>query len=285
MKKGSSGIRLVTLIFLNIFIFWLLFNGYEYFLQICLLGAAYDEFIVIVSRASLPKRLCSFLNNMVFCWAASKGLPLLTMALIGSLFLSMISAIIKFEASGKKTIVLSDFHQLVTEMFGLVYISFFYSFSYLLGVESGEDGNWWITYTIICAGLGDAGALIVGKLIGHTKIVPKISPNKTLEGLISCIITSTLSSGPVAWACGFTWTIEEAAILGSLMGISCLIGDLFESILKRSYGVKDTGWLLPGMGGVLDRLDSFLIAFPINYYAWLFYFSQVNSNPINYARS
>ncbi|HZI92935.1 MAG TPA: phosphatidate cytidylyltransferase, partial [Patescibacteria group bacterium] len=114
--------------------------------------------------------------------------------------------------------------------------------------------------------LSDAAAYVFGSLLGRHKLAPMLSPGKTVEGAIGALMVA-VGATLVAkvWffrKLGFT----DALCLGLLMGGAGMIGDLAESLLKRSAGVKDSGWLFPGHGGMLDRADSLLFAAPVLFY-------------------
>jgi phosphatidate cytidylyltransferase len=124
--------------------------------------------------------------------------------------------------------------------------------------------------------LCDAGAYFAGRAWGKRKLAPKISPGKTIEGALGGIVVGTLA----ALACkgvfdlfwpdlsrGMPWAL--AAPIGLLLSTAGMVGDLVESLLKRDAAQKDAGSLLPGMGGVLDRIDSALLAIPVMYYLML----------------
>jgi len=124
----------------------------------------------------------------------------------------------------------------------------------------------------------DAAAYFGGRAYGKRKLAPTISPSKSVEGAVSGVIGGIL--GAVVCKGGFDlfWPVQSAAlswyavgVLALLLSAAGIVGDLIESLLKRDAEVKDTGHLLPGMGGVLDRIDSFLLAIPVMYYAMLFY--------------
>jgi len=117
--------------------------------------------------------------------------------------------------------------------------------------------------------IGDIGAYVVGRLFGRTRIAPSVSPNKTLEGLLGGIVTS----GVLAW---FVLPVidgelfadpKDAAVIAALAALAGFFGDLAESMVKRDLGLKDLGRMLPGHGGVLDRVDALLLALPVGYYA------------------
>jgi len=126
---------------------------------------------------------------------------------------------------------------------------------------------------IVATKMGDTGAYTLGKLFGRRKMCPRLSPGKTWMGALGAVLGATLGAvlwlrlaGPVFATAtpGWTWCLA----FGALMGISGLLGDLCESMLKRDAEVKDSAELLPGMGGVLDLLDSVLLAGPIAYLFW-----------------
>ncbi len=114
--------------------------------------------------------------------------------------------------------------------------------------------------------LADAAAYAVGSLWGRRKLMPAISPGKTLEGALGALVTA-VAAALVARAWFFTrLTLHDAVIVGLLLAIAGMLGDLFESMLKRAAAVKDSGAWFPGHGGMLDRTDSLLFAAPVLFY-------------------
>jgi phosphatidate cytidylyltransferase len=117
----------------------------------------------------------------------------------------------------------------------------------------------------------DTGAYAVGRMIGRHKLIPKVSPGKTVEGAIGGIIASVV----VAWAfgnvlrasaqLGFKWFPWGVIAFGAVISVAAQIGDLFESLIKREAGVKDSSRILPGHGGILDRLDSLFFVLPVSF--------------------
>ena len=112
----------------------------------------------------------------------------------------------------------------------------------------------------------DTGAFFVGKTIGKRPFAPAISPNKTWEGAIGGFIAAILVAFIAAWALDIDVDLPLIVVLGALMGVVGQAGDLFESKLKRLAGVKESGRVLPGHGGVLDRLDSIVFNLELVYY-------------------
>lgn len=116
---------------------------------------------------------------------------------------------------------------------------------------------------------GDIGAYVVGRLVGRTKIAPTVSPNKTWEGLLGGIAVSAATAWFVLPAVDGDLFADplDAAIIAGLSALAGFFGDLTESMVKRDLGLKDLGRMLPGHGGVLDRIDAILFALPVGYYA------------------
>ncbi len=149
-------------------------------------------------------------------------------------------------------------------LFGLVYIGFLFSHLLLLRALP-EGGLWIILLTAITAG-SDTGAYFIGKALGKHKLCPYVSPNKTIEGAAGGLVTAILFS----WLFGL-WLLPSVnsffiLFLAIPLTGAGIVGDLFESIIKRGTNTKDSGKILKGHGGILDRLDSLLFAGPILYY-------------------
>jgi phosphatidate cytidylyltransferase len=125
-----------------------------------------------------------------------------------------------------------------------------------------------LTITLLafgCIWAADIGAFIMGKWLGRTAL-SLISPKKTVEGAIFGILGSIIVAEIGAWYLDWPYWQITGALLGSLIGIVSLLGDLTESMMKRDAGVKDSGQLIPGHGGILDRTDSYVFTAPVVYY-------------------
>ena len=118
---------------------------------------------------------------------------------------------------------------------------------------------------IIATVANDVGALVIGGWLGSRPLAPNISPNKTWEGLFGGAVFSILVSTVVVGSI-HPWSASNAALLGVVVAVVAPIGDLCESLLKRDLRLKDMGTLLPGHGGVLDRVDALLFVLPATYY-------------------
>jgi phosphatidate cytidylyltransferase len=158
-----------------------------------------------------------------------------------------------------------------TTLLGAVYVGMFAGF--LVGVRAMPDmasvprlGPKLLTLFFALVMMTDTGAYYVGRALGRRKLAPRISPKKTIEGAAGGFL-SALAAGPL---CKFTFfpelALKQAFILGAAIGAVSQLGDLAESLMKRGSGVKDSSNLLPGHGGMLDRMDSILFCAPLLYY-------------------
>lgn len=128
----------------------------------------------------------------------------------------------------------------------------------------GPNGHRWLLAALAAVWAADTGAYFAGRYLGRHKLAPRVSPNKTLEGLAGGVVAGTLVSMAFASYAGARgdelWRVALVAAVAVLFSV---IGDLYESLLKRHVGRKDSGTLIPGHGGVLDRIDAVLAALPV----------------------
>jgi phosphatidate cytidylyltransferase len=158
--------------------------------------------------------------------------------------------------------------------FGIFYIALLFSF--LIQIRSLPDGVTLVFFLLFVTWAGDTGAYLTGKTLGKHLLCPRVSPGKTVEGSCGGILFSIA----VALVCQMTFLkhISVPHCLAMAAGINVLnqIGDLSESVIKRFCGVKDSGNILPGHGGMLDRIDSLLFAAPFLFYYALFIDASAN---------
>jgi phosphatidate cytidylyltransferase len=160
-----------------------------------------------------------------------------------------------------------------TTLLGCIYIGWLFSYLVLLHettlpmvvpLQGTTSGEWLVILLLAITSSNDSGALLVGSLIGKHKLAPNISPSKTWEGAVGGVIIASMVSY------GFAVLLHlpnlEILLAGAALATVGLIGDLCESAMKRELGVKDFGMILPGHGGVLDRVDSILFIAPVGYY-------------------
>ncbi|MFA5073113.1 MAG: phosphatidate cytidylyltransferase [Nitrospirota bacterium] len=147
---------------------------------------------------------------------------------------------------------------------GIFYVALLFAFQIM--IRTGVDGKQWLVFLYFIIWASDIGAYAIGLPFGKHRLYEKISPKKSIEGLLGSLAAAV----GMALLCRVWFLpslgIQEAIGISLLLAIAGTIGDLAESLLKRSVGVKDSGGLIPGHGGVLDRMDSILFAGPVLYY-------------------
>ena len=156
---------------------------------------------------------------------------------------------------------------LAVTFFGILWIGLPMVHAVLLR-ELGDHGDGLIIDVLVATFIGDTAAYFGGRIYGRTPLAPVISPNKTVEGFVAGVLGGTLAF----WFAGLyqDWLSgTDALLIGGVVALAAPVGDLFESLVKRDLGVKDTGRLFGAHGGVLDRLDAALFTVVVGYYAAL----------------
>jgi len=150
--------------------------------------------------------------------------------------------------------------------------------AYLVALRQLPDGMWWILLVLPTVWFADSGAYFIGRSFGKHKLSPRLSPKKTWEGYLGGVFFGVLGGALLAYVLSF-WaapgsgiTPINGAIMGLVLSIITPLGDLGESMIKRQVGKKDSGNLLPGHGGVFDRIDSWLWAGVLGYYLIIWFF-------------
>lgn len=133
------------------------------------------------------------------------------------------------------------------------------------GSDGSAEGLGLFLTALLITWLSDTAAYLVGKSVGRTKLIPRVSPNKTVEGAIGGLIAAGVTAVACVVAFGLAIHPLTAVIFGMLVGAAGMIGDLSESALKRRAGVKDSGNLIPGHGGMLDRIDALIFVLTITW--------------------
>jgi phosphatidate cytidylyltransferase len=157
-----------------------------------------------------------------------------------------------------------------TTVFGVLYIAVRFDFVLKIFYMPGVNGAWMTFFFFVVTKFSDAGAYAVGSLVGKHKMIPSVSPGKTWEGFAGALLVPTLLGLVLVLTAGeklvpLTWPI--VIVLCLVLGASAVVGDLVASILKREAKIKDSGNFFPGIGGVIDLLDSPLFNAPIMYIA------------------
>ncbi len=198
--------------------------------------------------------------SLTMIWAAHAGLPAMAAGLVsGYTILCGVAATLYF---GRDPHIQKN---IAGQIQGLIYIGL--PLTLIVSIRAGADGMGWIFFLLAIIFAGDVAAYYVGSRLGRHKLAPRVSPGKTIEGALGGL-AGNLLAGAVFKALllpNLPWA--GALLFIPLAGAAGQVGDLFESTLKRNAGIKDSGFVLPGHGGILDRIDALLFAIPI---AWLF---------------
>ena len=154
---------------------------------------------------------------------------------------------------------------LATTLFGLAYVAALFSYFFYIRTIDPNQGAWLVLFLILVTKMGDVGAYAVGNVIGRHTLISRISPRKTVEGFIGAVVVSGLTALAARAMLGRPIGPFLSLLLGLFLGVCGQLGDLAESLLKRDCQVKDTGALMPGLGGILDVIDSLLFTAPLFY--------------------
>jgi phosphatidate cytidylyltransferase len=193
--------------------------------------------------------------------AYAKGLPALPLVLVLVVITALVWHLVDVERG-------STVEGVASTLLGFMWVGFLGSFAALLlapGEFPHRHGIAFFLGAIVAAIGADVGALAIGSWLGRHHLAPKVSPNKTWEGWIGGAVVSIALSAAITGQV-HPWTVPKAALLGLVVAVVAPIGDLCESLVKRDLGLKDMGSILPGHGGVLDRVDGLLFVLPATFY-------------------
>ena len=259
--RSGSGLkaRLVTGVVLAAVALTLAYLGPSplFGLLLVLVLVAQGEFYLAVHKAGYRPATALGLvaGAMVLVGAYRRGVGTVPVILFLTLALSFL-----WHAWGRdKGRALAD---MAMTMLGAAYIPLLASFA--AAALSRHDGRGVVLATIGAAAVYDICAYAAGRRWGRRPLAPRISPGKTREGTLFASAGVVVLSAALAPLVG-PWTFYEGAVLGVLVCLAAPLGDLFESVLKRGLGMKDMGTILPGHGGVLDRIDAILFCVPVSY--------------------
>jgi phosphatidate cytidylyltransferase len=177
--------------------------------------------------------------------------------LTGAILISLIWILFQSQKEG-------GFNNWVWIIAGILYLG--WTLSYWPELRSIEHGREWILWSMLAVMASDTSAFFIGKKWGKHYIAPTMSPKKTWEGSVGGLLGSIIVSVILGILFSLPLNYWTLALLGCIISISAQLGDLIESLLKRNTGVKDSGKLVPGHGGILDRIDSFVFTGAVIYY-------------------
>jgi phosphatidate cytidylyltransferase len=240
------------------------FSQYSYFKPVftlltgAIIGTALWEFYHIAKgKGFQPLSAFGIIGSIAYVYSVFllAEMPHLETAPLIIALLMMMGGFLYYFFTGLNPLV-----NLSITFFGLVYLTVPLSLLITLNFEYGQA---YLVYLIAVTKLTDMGAYFVGKKMGRHKMAPYISPNKTWEGALGGFIVGIIASLLMGRLVGFT--TETSLVLGSVLTLASIFGDLTESLLKRDLGVKDSNHL-PGLGGMLDVVDSLIFTTPLMYF-------------------
>ena len=265
---------LVALVLLPIGLVLIAQGGWWYSGAITLiLGLAAWEFVKLYRAGGLrPARVLVILGVVSFALArALNGFENADWMISLAVLLALSVHLVAYERGRDQAA--TDF---TITLGGIIYLGWIGA--YMISLRMLPEGLWWLLLALPAVWLADSGAYLVGRSLGRHKMTKRISPKKSWEGYLAGVVIAILGSAllALAWvqlgADNSIITPLRGAILGLIIGTTSILGDLGVSMIKRQVGIKDSGNLLPGHGGALDRIDSWIWAAVVGYYiiVWLF---------------
>ncbi len=255
LKRIISSVALILALFAVIFVDWLcallvtlfiIIGLYEFFTMLEKKGIHLYKYFGIGMGAIIPFSILSRFE-LTKSWE-------LLFAVLAILFLILM----QFRRRENSGVIVG----ISTTLFGILYISWFLSFLIKIRYLSGGVGM--LTALLLITKLGDIGAYLIGTRFGKTPLMPRISPKKSIEGSIGGLAFSVL--GAILSHPFIPLSYMQLALWGVSLGVLGQLGDLSESLMKRDCQVKDSGNVFPGLGGVLDLVDSLLFTAPVFYF-------------------
>ncbi len=255
IKRIFSSIVLIGLVIVSVFNIWVfdsvimlitVLGLYEFFTMLERKGISIYKYVGIGMGMIIPL-------SIMFHFELTKKWELLCIVLV-LLFLT----IMQFKRRQSQGAIIG----ISTTLFGILYVSWFFSF--IIKIRQMANGIGFFASLLIITKLGDIGAYLVGSRFGRIPLMPRISPNKSVEGSIGGLIFSIL--GAIVCKPMLPFSYGHLIFIGAFLGILAQMGDLSESLMKRDSQIKDSATIFPGMGGVLDVVDSLLFTAPVFYF-------------------
>ena len=251
---------LSTLLLLPLFV-WMVVDGpvWLFGAVMVLVGALGQwEFTGMFERAGVPSfRVLGLVGGSLV--TASFALPVSERVAFTAVLLALLGIGLLRAPSGRPA-----WEPVAVTLLGIGYVNWLLGYTFWL--RDLEAGREWILLLVSVTWLGETAAYLVGSTLGRHKLAPVVSPRKTVEGALAQLVVSALAALGARATFFPALSLESAIAVGLLLGVVGQAGDLLESAIKRSVGTKDTGRLIPGHGGMLDRVDSLLVNTPVLFY-------------------
>jgi len=257
--------RWITALCLIPFVIALIYAGgasFYFFLCAVSLIALWEYFSIVYADGGrivfrVPA-LIGLLSCPLILWGACRGDGgAVVVVLVANMACSGIYAVLRFKSQPK---ILDD---ITRQVQGVVYIPV--TLALLAMIHTMPDGKHWVLLILVTVFGGDTGALYTGTYLGKHKLSPSVSPNKTIEGALGGVLASLLFGLLIKFSLLPHLPFDFSLLFCLFCSLFGQMGDLFESAFKRASGIKDSGAILPGHGGLLDRIDALLFAAPVAY--------------------
>ncbi len=289
-QPSNLALRLVTVVFLVPPVLWICYVGGLWYVGLVVVfsSIAINEFYgFIAAKGGTPNRLlgtlaAAALPLIVYVGDAFLATSFMTAVLLTVMLLQLTHAQIREAMMSISATFFGVFYVgwLLAHAVSVRFIAKDLSSRYPTLEFDPELGFFFIIFCLVAAVLSDTGAYFVGRKLGRRKLAPAISPNKTLEGALGgvlagtlcCLLTKFVFDEIIPGRLSSDLTYTAAGLFGAVLAVVAVLGDLVESVLKRDAHLKDAGSILPGVGGVLDRVDSALLVIPVMYYMLLAYY-------------
>ncbi len=271
MNEGAFLIRVLTsLVLVPVVLVLIWFEPLRPVLSVVIAAFAgiglYEYYAIVRARKIQPETIVGIVFGTLLALSGHTGQPLV----VGFFLFLAVTVVGAFHMFRPTTTVES----MGVSIFGLVYVGWLFAHFSMLRAEP-KIGSGVALLILVTVVFTDAGAYICGKLFGRHKLAPKLSPKKTWEGSIGGLVLS-IGGACVLFALSDRyiklphWSLPHYILIVAVLSAVSQLGDLLESAMKRSAGIKDSGVLFPGHGGVLDRCDGYLFAAPLLYYIVVF---------------
>ena len=258
-KRVLSAIIVLPILTLVV---WIGGIWYTIIVSIACIAGTVEYHSMSPSAKSLPLSVLSIIGTLLFLLNAYLEGSYTSLVLTAAIIISLSSLILV-------NIQIDRYTSSLWLLGGMLYLGWLGShFLRLRGLEMGRE---WAILAMYATFATDTGAFLLGIWKGHHRMAPSISAGKTWEGAIGGLAGGVVAVPLLATFLGLNLPIAYSLAAGAIVGVASQVGDLVESMMKRSAGVKDAGFLIPGHGGVLDRLDSLVFVTPLIYYyaQWL----------------
>ena len=260
LKRWITSLVAIPLLVLIISIggtFWL-----AVVINIICIMALWEYFFIVLNKdrkiTAISFQVLAFFTGSAVLWAAYfHSFNMVLDIIVLNVVISTLISLPKFKSDS------SVWEIVFKQVVGIIYIPLF--LSYIVLIRNGDNGVLWIFLLLSVVFMGDTGAYYLGSYYGKHKLCPAISPNKTVEGALGGL-AATLGSGALIktfFLPLLPWGLSVLFFIS--IGLAGQVGDLFESQIKRVAHIKDSGAILPGHGGILDRIDAVLFAAPVAY--------------------